>query len=130
MHKRNVNTDSSKSNGGTAKNRQNPQEMVASAPHLQTFQNFDDDAMGEHDRLFGIAGRALNKSFDTVYAIGGIVDLLRAGKDHGTDIHNAIDENAEAQLLTGISLLADSLNEFLVDVSDSFRKQMQEGGDQ
>lgn len=127
MHKRNVNTESVKSNTATAKNLQSPHGSAAVGPNLQIFQHFNDEAMGERDRLFGIAGRALNKSFDTAYAIAGMVDLVRVNRQETSKLYQFFGDNVEAQPLTGIALLSDSLNEVLVDVGHSFHEQMKGG---
>lgn len=89
-------------------------------------RQFDDDAMGEYDRLLGIAGRALNRSFDTAYAIGGLVDLVRANSEEG-EHGGLLNENTVSATLTAISLLSHSLNDALCDVATVFRDSMKEG---
>lgn len=88
-------------------------------------RQFDDDAMGEYDRLFGIAGRTLNLSFDTVYAIGGLVDLVRANAEDG-DRSGLLSANTVSAALTAISLLSASLNDTLCDVAHKFRSELKE----
>lgn len=127
MHKTNVNTESPKHKGVAEETLQNLRELAG--PDLQgsLFRQFDADAMGERDRLFGIAGRALNKSFDTIYAIGGMVDLVRANNEDGSDFHKILDDNTQAQLLTGVALLSSELNDTLSDIASMFRKEMKGG---
>lgn len=123
MHNTDVNTESQKHKRQLLDGLE---KLLKSAPKVQSalFKQFDDDAMGERDSLLGVAGRALNQSFDTIFAIGGLVDLMRASDDEMGDFHNVINDANRAQILTGISLLADSLNDLLSDISMTFHKEI------
>jgi hypothetical protein len=125
MHKTNVNTESAKRNSASAKILQALQKSAESMPTFisSPIRQFDDDAMGERDHLRGIAGRGLNKSFDTIYAIGGLVTHLRANKDEEGHFFRSFNVNTEAQILTGIAVMSEALNEVLSDIAYTFHQE-------
>ena len=89
----------------TASNNQD--ELV---PELVLCDRFDEKLMRQHSNLLGVTAEALNKAFQATSAIEGIAFLVHANRVADSCEGQHFSPRVEGQLLTGIALIAELLN--------------------
>jgi hypothetical protein len=89
---------------------------------------FDDEAMEEHHRWLGVAGRKLNHAMQAVVTIGVLADMQRASRQARDLCQPYLTVPQECSLIDAISLIANSVNVDLEETTEYFNKKLQEGG--
>ena len=82
-------------------------------PELMLCDRFDEGRMRQHSDLLGVAAYALNKAFKAASAIEGMAFLVHANQVADSCEGQHFSPRVEGQLLTGIAMIAEFLNEDL-----------------
>lgn len=98
--------------------------FALSEPHVW----FDAKALGEHHEWLGITGRHLNHAMGAITCIGVLADMVRASKQGKELCRPYLTNPQEHALIDAISLIANGVNEEIVEVSALLHTKLQEGG--
>lgn len=96
-------------------------------PELMLCDRFDAERMRQHSHVLGIAARALNKSFQASSAIEGMAFLVHANRVADSCEGQHFSPRVEGELMTGISLIAEFLNNDLDQKADLINRMLAAG---
>ena len=93
-------------------------------PELVLCNRFDEERMRQHSNLLGVAAQALNKAFQATSAIEGMAFLVHANRVADSCEGQHFSPRVEGQLLTGIALIAELLNNELDHRADWINRNL------